>query len=418
MIDIQLLRDRPDYVKQKTIEKKVKVDIDALLKVDKERLGVLQQVETLRQKRNEISDRMKSTGNGAKPDKATIDEGKQVKVELADREELLNELDKDWLTLLKAVPNPHSEDVPVGDEEDSVEIKVVGEKAGPTKDHLDYATSRGWLDFDRGAKVAGAKFYYLKGDLALLENAVVQYALQQVTKKGFTYMTVPHMVNSRTATGTGFAPRSSEQSDEYFIEGEDLSLIATAEISMTGYHADEIIDEADLPLKYAGYSPCYRKEAGTYGKHTRGLFRVHQFNKLEMYAYTLPENSVKMHEEILATEEEIWQAIGIPYHIINIASGDLGAPAAKKYDIEYWSRVDQKYRELTSCSNCTDFQTRNLNIRVRKKDGTVELLHSLNGTAVSMARTLVAIIEHFQTADGKLAIPTVIQPYMGGRTEI
>jgi seryl-tRNA synthetase len=246
----------------------------------------------------------------------------------------------------------------------------------------------------------------------------VQFALEHVTKKGFTYMTVPHMVNSRTATGTGFAPRSSEQSDEYFIEGEDLSLIATAEISMTGYHADEIIDEADLPLKYAGYSPCYRKEAGTYGKHTRGLFRVHQFNKLEMYAYTLPENSVKMHEEILATEEEIWQAIGIPYHIINIASGDLGAPAAKKFDIEYWSRVDQKYRELTSCSNCTDFQTRNLNIRVRKKDGTVELLHSLNGTAVSMARTLVAIIEHFQTADGKLAIPTVIQPYMGGRTEI
>jgi seryl-tRNA synthetase len=414
MIDIQVVRETTDFIKQKTKEKNVDVDIDRLLEIDKQRLEVLQQVEVLRQKRNELSEKMK----GGRPDQTLIDEGKQIKIELAEREELFDSLDADWLTLLKAVPNPHSDDVPVGDEEDSVEVKVVGEKAGESEDHLDYATRRGWLDFDRGAKVAGAKFYYLKGDLALLENAVVQFALDLVTKKGFTYMTVPHMVNARTATGTGFAPRSSDQSDEYFIEGEDLSLIATAEISMTGYHADEIIDEKDLPLKYVGYSPCYRKEAGTYGKHTRGLFRVHQFNKLEMYAYTTRDDSARMHEEILATEEEIWQAIGIPYHIINIASGDLGAPAAKKYDIEYWSRVDQKYRELTSCSNCTDFQTRNLNIRVRKRDGTVELLHSLNGTAVSMARTLVAIIEHFQTADGKLAIPKVIQPYMGGRTEI
>lgn len=249
----------------------------------------------------------------------------------------------------------------------------------------------------------------------MLENAVVQYAIDLLVGKGFTYMTVPHMVNASVATGTGFAPRSSDQSDEYFIENEDLSLIATSEMSMTGYHADEILEEAKLPLLYAGYSACYRKEAGTYGKHNRGLFRVHQFNKLEMYAYTLPEDSKEMHERILAIEEEIWQAIGIPYHIINIASGDLGAPAAKKYDIEYWSKVDGMYRELTSCSNCTDFQTRNLNIRVRRKDGTVELAHSLNGTAVSMARTLVAIIEHFQTDDGKLIVPEVLRRYLNGR---
>jgi seryl-tRNA synthetase len=414
MIDIQFLRDNPDLIKQKTNEKHVTADINRLLEVDKERLNMLQQVEALRQKRNEISDRMK----GSKPDQSIIDEGKQVKIELSEREELFTKLDEDWLDLLRSIPNPHADDVPVGGEEDSVEIKVVGETAGEVEDHLDYATKRGWLDFDRGAKVAGAKFYFMRGDLALLENAVVQFALDLVIKKGFTYMIVPHMVNARTATGTGFAPRSSEQSDEYYIEGEDLSLIATSEMSMTGYHADEIIDEKDLPLKYVGYSPCYRKEAGTYGKHARGLFRVHQFNKLEMYAYVTREESVKMHEEILAIEEEIWQAIGIPYHVINIASGDLGAPASKKYDVEYWSRVDQKYRELTSCSNCTDFQTRNLNIRVRRRDGTVELLHSLNGTVVSMARTLVAIIEHFQTVEGKLAIPNVIQPYMGGRTEI
>src|SRR5690606_1142690 len=188
------------------------------------------------------------------------------------------------------------------------------------------------------------------------------------------------------------------------IENEDLALIGTAEAPLTGYHADEIIDEKDLPLLYVCYSPSYRREAGTYGKHARGLFRVHQFNKLEMYTYTTPEQSAQVHEKILAIEEEIWQTLGIPYHIINIASGDLGAPASKKYDLEYWSPVDEKYRELTSCSNCTDFQARNLNIRVRRENGSVEVLHTLNGTAVSLARSLIAIIEHYQNADGTLRV--------------
>jgi seryl-tRNA synthetase len=180
-------------------------------------------------------------------------------------------------------------------------------------------------------------------------------------------------------------------------------------------HADEILDEADLPLTYAALSPCYRREAGAAGKHTRGLFRVHQFNKLEMYAFTTAEESKAMHERLLAVEEELWQSLGIPYHVINIASGDLGAPAAKKFDIEYWSPVDEMYRELTSCSNCTDYQTRNLNIRVRRADGRVEMLHSLNGTAVSLARSLVAIIEHYQNDDGTLRVPEVLRPYLGGR---
>ena len=230
-------------------------------------------------------------------------------------------------------------------------------------------------------------------------------------------MTVPHMVNGNVATGTGFAPRSSEQSDEYFIENEDLSLIATAEMSLTGYHANEILNEKDLPIFYAGYSPCYRKEAGTYGKHTRGLFRVHQFNKLEMYAYTLPEQSVEAHERILSVEEEIYQELGIPYRVINIASGDLGAPASKKYDIEYWSPVDGKYREITSCSNCTDYQARNLNIRVRRENGELQVVHTLNGTAVSLARCLVAILENFQDGED-LLIPEVLKPFMGGRDRI
>lgn len=412
MIDIQLLRENPELIRKKTAEKQVDVNIDDILAMDVRYRELLQEVEELRQKRNEISAKMK----GGKPDQLLIDEGKQVKVELAHREDLLNKSKDELDAHLNKIPNPHSDDVPIGDEDKFVEVGRFGDcETTGAKDHLDYAIERDWVDFERGAKVAGNKFYYLKGDLALLENALLQFGLSIISDEGFTFMTVPHMVNARVATGTGFAPRSDEQSDEYFIEGEDLSLIATAEISLTGYHADEIIAEENLPLLYAGYSPCYRKEAGTYGKHTRGLFRVHQFNKLEMYAFTLPENSVEMHDRLLKIEEKIWQTLGIPYHVINIASGDLGAPAAKKFDIEYWSKADGNFRELTSCSNCTDFQTRNLNIRVKRKDGRVELLHSLNGTAISMARSLVAIIEHYQTEDGKLIVPEVLRPYMGGR---
>jgi seryl-tRNA synthetase len=415
MIDIQILRDNPELVKRKSAEKKMAVDVDEILRLDVSYRELLGQVEQLRQKRNEISDKMKS----GKPDQQLIDEGKQLKVELAEREGLLSQSREELDGLLVKIPNLHADDVPVGDESDSVELRRFGdcERTG-AQDHLDFAVARDWVDFERGAKVAGAKFYFLKGDLALLENAVVQYALSVMQEEGFTYITVPHMVNAKTATGTGFAPRSDEQNDEYFVEGEDLSLIATAEMPLTGYHAGEIIDEDALPLLYAGYSPCYRKEAGTYGKHTRGLFRVHQFNKLEMYAFCAPEQSTKVHERILSIEEKIWQTIGIPYHVINIASGDLGAPASKKYDIEYWSPVDGAFRELTSCSNCTDFQTRNLNIRMRRADGSVELLHSLNGTAVSTARTLVAILENFQNSDGTLQIPQVLQNYIGGRTTL
>lgn len=414
MIDIQIIRDNPDLVAEKSKQKGYDVDITQLLGFDGERRELQNQVETLRRERNEIAASMK----GQKPSDEQVAKGREVKDKLANLEHQLNAIEQEFFTLLNRVPNLSADDVPVGGEEDNAEIKQWGEQTTGAKDHLDLAVEREWIDFERGAKVAGAKFYFLKGDLALLENAITQYALDFVTKKGFTYMTVPHMVNSRVATGTGFAPRTSDQGDEYFVEGEDLSLIATAEMPLTGFHADEIIDEDKLPLLYAGLSPCYRKEAGTYGKHTRGLFRVHQFNKLEMYAFTTPEQSQEMHERILAIEEELWQSLNIPYHVVNIASGDLGAPAAKKYDIEYWSRVDGKYRELTSCSNCTDFQARNLNIRVRRKDGNVEILHTLNGTAVSLARSLIAVIEHHQTEDGHITIPEVLLPFMAGKTSI
>lgn len=411
MLDIRFIRDNADVVQKAANDKGYDISIAALLQLDDDRRGLQQQVDTLREKRNANAARMK----GGKPEQSVIDEGKQIKLELAKHESYLHTADTDFMNLLNQVPNIIFEDVPLGGEEDSVEVRQVGERTTGAKDHLDFATERGWLDFERGAKVAGAKFYFLKGDLALLENAIYQYALDFVLNKGFTYMTVPHLVNSRTAEGAGFAPRSNDQEDQYFIEGQDLSLIGTAEAPLTGYHADEIIDEDELPKLYVGYSPSYRKEAGTYGKHARGLFRVHQFNKLEMYAFTLPEKSKEMHDTILAIEEELWQSLGIPYHVINIAAGDLGAPAAKKYDIEYWSPVDAKYRELTSCSNCTDFQARNLNIRVRRKDGSIEVLHTLNGTAVSLARSLVTILEHYQTTDGKLRVPKVLMPYLNNR---
>ena len=414
MLDINFVRNNAEVVKKAIKDKGYDIDLDQILSLDTDRKTLAQEVDALRQERNKISSQMK----GGKPDAKLIEEGKKVKQQLSELETKLSELETDFQTRFKAIPNPAFEDVPRGGEDDSVEIKKWGDQKETGVDHLDYAVSRDWVDFERGAKVAGAKFYYLKKELALLENALIKFGLSKVIEKGFTFMTVPNMVSSRVLEGTGFNPRSSDQSDEYFVEGEDLALIATAELPITGYHSDEIIDEKDLPLFYAGFSPCYRKEAGTYGKHTRGLFRVHQFNKLEMYAFCLPEDSKKIHEQLLAIEEEIWQELEVPYHIVNIAAGDLGAPAAKKYDIEYWSPVDQKYRELTSCSNCTDFQARNLNIRVRRADGSLQVVHTLNGTAISLARAMVAIIENYATKDGKLRVPKVLQKYLNNQEEI
>ena len=410
MLDINFIRNNKELVEHSIKEKMYKnVNLDEILALDDKRKALLQQVEVLRKERNDNTAKMK---NG-KPSDELIAKGKEIKEKLSTLEADLSNFEKELNLKLKTVPNVIFDDVPLGDESASVEVKKWGECKTTGIDHLDYAISRDWVDFERGAKVAGAKFYYVKGGLALLENALIQFGIKKIVEHGFTLMDVPDLVNSRVLEGTGFAPRSSEQSDEYYIEGEDLALIATAEMPITGYHMDEIIDEEKLPLFYAGFSACFRKEAGAYGKHTRGLFRVHQFNKLEMYSFCTPEQSKEIHEKLRGIEEEIWQEIGIPYHVINIAAGDLGAPAAKKYDIEYWSPVDQKYREITSCSNCTDFQARGLNIRVRRKDGTVEVLHTLNGTAISLARTMVAVIENFAEEGGKLRVPEVLQPYLG-----
>ncbi len=414
MLDAKFIRENLELVEKSTKEKGYKTDISKIIELDDKRKSMLAKVEELRKTRNEIAAKMK----GGKPSSDLISKGKKIKEELAKKEQKLNAFEEELAEKIAGVPNVIFDDVPLGGEEDSVEIKKWGENHETGVDHLDFATSRDWVDFERGAKVAGSKFYYLKGDLALLENALLQYGLKKVLEHGFTFMTVPDMVSSRVLTGCGFNPRSSEQSDEYFIEGEDLAMIATAEMPLTGYHMDEIIDEDKLPLFYAGYSACFRKEAGTYGKYTRGLFRVHQFNKLEMYVFCLPEQSKEMHEKILEIEEDIWQGLGVSYHVVNIAAGDLGAPAAKKYDMEYWSPVNQKYQEITSCSNCTDFQARAVNVRVRRKDGSVEFVHTLNGTAIPLARALVVLIENYAKPDGKMIVPEVLRPYLDGRAEI
>ena len=414
MLDVKFIRENLELVEKSAKEKGYKINVREILDIDDKRKAELAKVEELRQKRNEIAAKMK----GGKPEPELIEAGKKIKIELAEKEAKLGETEGALKALIKTVPNIIFDDVPLGGEEDSVEMKKWGKNHEKGVDHLDYAVSRDWVDFERGAKVAGAKFYYLKGELALLENALLQYGLSKVLEHGFTYMTVPDMVSSRVLEGCGFNPRTSDQSDEYYIEGEDLAMIATAEMPLTGYHMDEIIDEDKLPLLYAGYSACFRKEAGTYGKYTRGLFRVHQFNKLEMYIFCLPEQSKEMHEKILAIEEDIWQGLGIPYHVVNIAAGDLGAPAAKKYDMEYWSPVNQKYQEITSCSNCTDFQAQACNVRVRRKDGTIEYVHTLNGTAIPLARALVVMLENYATPDGKLKVPEVLRPYLNNREEI
>lgn len=408
MLDIKYIRENADAVQKMATDKGYDVSIAELLEVDKKRRALLSEIDSLRAERNDIAAKAKQ----GKPSQEIITKGKILKDQTAELEKDLYEVEEDYTKLMQGIPNTFSEDTPIGPE-DAFTVKLeFGDKKTEAVDHLDFANKREWVDFERGAKVAGNKFYYLKGDLARLEVALLSYGLDKVSKAGFTFMDVPYMVNEKISEGTGFTPRSDEQSDSYFIEGEDLTLIGTAEVALTGYHANEIIDEKDLPLFYAGYSPCFRKEAGAAGKHNRGLFRVHQFNKLEMYAFCAPEQSEEIHEKILKLEEEIWQELGIAYRVINIPSGDLGSPAWKKYDIEYWSPVDQAYRELTSCSNCTDFQARNLNIRIRRTDGSIEALHTLNGTAISMARTLVAIIENYQNGDS-LQVPPALVKYLG-----
>jgi seryl-tRNA synthetase len=325
-----------------------------------------------------------------------------------------DDLDRQFLDMWVRLPNFAHPSVPPGDgDADNLEIKKWGEPPDfdfEAKDHLDLGEALGVIDVERAAKVSGSRFGYQKGRLALLELALVRWAMERLTPKGFVAVTPPVLVREEALFGTGFFPEAREQ--VYSVPADDLFLAGTAEIPLAAMHADEILDGAELPLRYVGYSTCFRREAGTYGKDTRGIFRTHQFNKVEMFSFAASDQSWEEHEFLLAQEEALVQELGLPYRVVNVCLGDLGAPAAKKYDIEVWLPGQGAYRELTSCSNTTDYQARRLKVRVRQDKATVTA-HTLNGTVVTSSRTLIAIMENYQQADGTIKVPEALVPYTG-----
>lgn len=411
MLDIKFIRDNKELVQQNCLNRRVKVDIDALLKSDEERRNILKQIEDLRATRNQ--------GSKGKPTPEEIEKMKSVGEEIKKRELELDETVANgmYFELLSRIPNLTHPDTPVGGEDD---FKVVFQKE-PTKfdfepkDHEQLMLDLDLIDFERGAKVAGAKFYFSKNDLVRLNQALINYGMDVVTKHGYTLLETPDMAKVEILEGIGFNPRGNE-TQVYSVENTDLCLIGTAEITVGGFHANEVLDLAQGPKKYVALSHCYRTEAGAYGRTSKGLYRVHQFTKLEMFVYCKPEESEALHQEILAIEQEIADGLGFPYRVIDIASGDLGGPAYRKYDLEAWMTMKNDYGEITSTSNCTDYQARRLNIRYKNEKGESEFVHTLNGTAVVLSRFPIAILENFQNADGSITVPEVLRPYMGKDT--
>lgn len=407
MLDLRYLRENPDAVRESIKRRGLTTDFDRWITLDARRSELVPQVDQLRAQ-------LKVEG---KPTPEQLTALQKVKQSLGEREQELAYIEREWKELWSDVPNMIASDTPDGGEEAN-RAEYVGLEPRPmdfpAKDHMELNETLGFVDFDSGTRTSGSRFYILKSRGARLWQACVGLISKLAAEEGFELTMVPHMVSDRVAAGTGFLPRGEER-QIYRIEGEDLNLIATSELPLTGMHMDQIIDVAE-PQLYAGLSSCYRMEAGTYGKFAKGLYRVHQFEKLELYAYTQPEQSDDMLKKILALEERICQALEIPYRVLRIAAGDMSAPAYEKYDLEYWSPSDETWRELTSCSNCTDYQARRLNIRYRAADGTLGNPHTLNGTAITSTRTLIALIENFQSASGTVAIPAALQPYYGGDT--
>ena len=376
------------------------------------------EVENLRSKRNETAQKMKQ-----KLDNETrqlyIQEGKEIKEALAEKEARLTVLDEQFKKEVMTIPNYASPEAPIGKEDkDSLAIKFYGEPTRfsfKAKDHVQLGEELDILDFDKGAKVSGQKFYYIKNKAVILQMALERYAMDIVVKHGFTPFITPDVAKEEILNGIGFNPRGAE-SNIYTIEGTDTCLVGTAEITLGGYYKDTILNKEDLPIKMTGLSHCFRREAGGAGQYSKGLYRVHQFSKLEMFIYCLPEESESFHKEILSIEEEIFQGLGLPYRIVDTATGDLGAPAYRKFDIEAWmpGRGDEgEYGEVTSTSNCTDYQARSLNIRYRDDDGKIKFVHMLNGTAVALSRAMVAVIENYQNEDGSITIPPALVSYTG-----
>lgn len=399
MIDIKAARRDPSVWRRSLVRKgpAEAEAFDALLEADRRRRLLLSRVEPLR-----AAARPKG-----KPSPEEIDAFRRVKSERERLETELAKVQEEFDALLARVPNPPAADVPAGGEDEGEVLREAGARPSfsyPVRDHLELAEARGWIDVERGGKVSGSRFVYRMGPLALVELALYRLAVDRLVAKGFIPMLPPVLVREEAMYGTGFFP--TDAVNIYAIERDDLYLTGTSEVALAAYHAHEDLAEEMLPRRYCAYSTCFRREAGAAGKDTRGMFRVHQFDKVEMFVYCRPEDSVEEHDRLLATEESIVQELGIPYRVVNIAAGDLGAPAAKKYDIEAWFPGQNRYREITSTSNTTDYQARRLDIRFRR-GGRLEHVHTLNGTAIT-ARALIAILENFQDEDGSVTVPKAL----------
>ncbi len=413
MLDVKMVRTDPDTVRR-ALERRgdPTSSLDEFLAVEERRRQLLTEVESRRAERKRASDEIaavkKAGGDADQAIAAMRTLGDQIK----EHEAALAETEERLSVMLLELPNLVLPDVPDGGEEDSVVLRKVGEPRQfdfEPKDHLDLGLALDLIDMERAAKVSGSRFVYLKGDLVMLQFALVNYALTVIQSKGFRPVIPPVLVREEAMYGTGFFPTDRAQVYET-VDGD--CLVGTSEVPLAAMHMEEFLDEAAFPIRYAGYSTCFRREAGAAGRDTRGILRVHQFDKVEMFSFCAPEQSAAEHQVILSAEEAILQSLGIPYQVVNIAAGDLGAPAAQKFDCEAWLPGQQRYRELTSCSNCTDYQARRLNTRFRTEKGP-RFVHTLNGTGVAVGRTLIAIMENYQQADGSILVPDVLRPMMG-----
>ncbi|MFF9274296.1 serine--tRNA ligase [Streptomyces griseosporeus] len=417
MIDLRLLREDPDRVRasQRARGEDVAL-VDSLLSADERRRSSGVRFDELRNEQKSLGKLIPKASAEEKAD--LLKRAEQLKADVRAAEAERDAADAETQELLLQLGNLVHPDVPVGGEEDFVTLETHGEirdfaaEGFEPKDHLELGTLLGAIDVERGAKVSGSRFYFLTGVGALLELALVNAALAQATAAGFTPMLTPALVRPQSMAGTGFLGQAAQ--DVYHLDKDDLYLVGTSEVPLAAYHMDEILDADQLPLRYAGFSPCFRREAGSHGKDTRGIFRVHQFDKVEMFSYVKPEDSQAEHQRLLEWEKQWLTSLELPFRVIDVASADLGASAARKFDCEAWIPTQGKYRELTSTSDCTEFQSRRLSIRVRE-DKKVRPLATLNGTLCAVPRTIVAILENHQQADGSVRVPEVLRPYLGGR---
>jgi seryl-tRNA synthetase len=420
MLDIRFIREHADVVQAAARKKHIDIDIQRLLEVDARRRQLLAQVENLKALRNKTSKDIPTLQGEAKQE--AIARMKQVAAESKELEEPLRQVEATFEALMLQVPNVPAEDVPEGTSDaDNVEIKTWGEIPSfpfPVRDHVEIGELLDIIDIPRAVKFAGSRTYFLKNAAVLLEQALFQFALQRMLGKGFTPLSVPHLVRDEAMVGTAYFPMGREQA--YRIVEDEVNLIGTSEVPITAYHADEVLREDELPKYYIGLSSCYRREAGTHGKDTRGLYRVHQFQKVEQVVLCVndPEVSSREHEHILQNAEEILQALGLPYRVVLVCGSELGVPQVKKYDIETWMPGRQAYGETHSASKFHDFQARRLKLRYRDKGGSLRFMHTLNNTVVASPRLLIPLLEINQREDGSVAIPDVLQPYMGGKQEI